>query len=82
MLGLGDIAKQETFVLVNYLPSIYRYDEHSEFDSDQHIVRLLAGYKTPNLILRWNTSMQSICRCRFQRCGTIIGTCNLPPIFS
>ena len=54
MLGLGDIVKQETFVLVNYLPSIYRYDEHSEFDSDQHVVRLLAGYKTPNLILRLN----------------------------
>jgi hypothetical protein len=54
MLGLGDIAKQETFVIVNYLPSIYRYDEHSEFDSNQHVIRLLAGYKTPNLILRLN----------------------------
>jgi len=52
MLGIGDVAKQETFLLVNYLPNIYRYDEHAEFDSDQHLVRVLGGYKTSNLTLR------------------------------
>ena len=52
MLGLGDLGKLETFVLVNYLPNVYRYDEHPEFDSDQHIIRLLGGYKKGNLILR------------------------------
>ncbi|HXP34036.1 MAG TPA: hypothetical protein VN827_00650, partial [Chthoniobacterales bacterium] len=34
------------------LPNIYRYDEHAEFDSDQHLVRVLGGYKTSNLTLR------------------------------
>src|SRR5438105_6903238 len=29
-----------------------------------------------------NTSIPSICRCHFQRCGTIISTCNPPPTFS
>jgi Putative beta-barrel porin 2 len=52
MLGVGEVAKQGTFILVNYLPSFYRYDEHSEFDSDQHVARVLAGIKAPNLILR------------------------------
>jgi hypothetical protein len=52
MLGIGDVAKQETFLMVNYLPNIYRYDEHPEFDSDQHFVRVLGGYKTGNLTLR------------------------------
>jgi len=52
MLGMGQIATEETFILVNYLPSFYRYDEHSEFNSDQHIARYVAGYKGGNLILR------------------------------
>src|SRR5438309_11118502 len=52
MLGIGEVAKQETFLMVNYLPSVYRYDDHSEFDSVQHIVRLQGGYKTSNLTLR------------------------------
>jgi len=52
MLGIGAVAKQETFLMVNYLPSFFRYDEHSEFDSNQHVIRVLAGYKTGNLILR------------------------------
>ena len=52
MLAVGEVATQETFIFVNYLPSFYRYDEHSEFDSDQHIGRFLAGYKWQNLILR------------------------------
>jgi len=49
MLGIGEVAKQETFLMLNYLPSVYRYDDHSEFDSVQHIVRLQGGYKTSNL---------------------------------
>jgi hypothetical protein len=52
MLGIGDVAKQETFLMVNYLPNIFRYDDHPEFDSDQHIVRILGGYKATNLTLR------------------------------
>ena len=52
MVGIGEIVKQETFLMVNYLPNIYRYDDHKEFDSDQHFVRVLGGYKTTNLTLR------------------------------
>ena len=54
MLGIGDVAKQETFLMVNYLPNIFRYDDHPEFDSDQHIIRVLSGYKTSNLTLRFS----------------------------
>jgi len=52
MLGIGDVANQETFLMVNYLPNFFRYDDHPEFDSNQHIVRVLGGYKTGNLTLR------------------------------
>jgi hypothetical protein len=52
MLGIGDVAKQETFLMVNYLPNIYRYDDHKEFDSDQHLIRVQGGYKAGNLTLR------------------------------
>ncbi len=52
MLGIGQVATQETFLMVNYLPNIFRYDDHSEFDSNQHIVRVLGGIKTSNLTLR------------------------------
>ena len=52
MVGIGDVAKQETFLMVNYLPNIYRYDDHNEFDSDQHFIRVVGGYKTSNLTLR------------------------------
>jgi len=52
MLGIGELAKQETFLMVNYLPNIYRYDDHKEFDSDQHFIRVSSGYKTNNLTLR------------------------------
>jgi hypothetical protein len=54
MVGVGEVAKQETFLMVNYLPNIYRYDDHKEFDSDQHFIRVLGGYKTSNLTLRWS----------------------------
>jgi hypothetical protein len=52
MLGIGELAKQETFLMVNYLPNIYRYDDHKEFDSDQHLIRVQGGYKAGNLTLR------------------------------
>jgi len=52
MLGIGEVAKQETFLMVNYLPNIFRYDDHREFNSDQHIIRVVDGYKTTNLTLR------------------------------
>ena len=52
MLGIGELAQQGTFLMVNYLPNIYRYDDHKEFDSDQHFIRVSGGYKTINLTLR------------------------------
>jgi hypothetical protein len=52
MFGIGEVAKQETFLMVNYLPNIYRYDDHKEFDSDQHFVRVSGGYRANNLTLR------------------------------
>jgi hypothetical protein len=52
MLGIGELAQQGTFLMVNYLPNIYRYDDHQEFDSDQHLIRVSGGYKTSNLTLR------------------------------
>ncbi len=52
MLGIGELAQQGTFLMVNYLPNIYRYDDHQEFDSDQHFIRVSSGYKTSNLTLR------------------------------
>jgi len=30
MLEIGGVAKQETFLMLNYLPSVYRYDNHPE----------------------------------------------------
>ncbi len=52
MLGIGDVVKTETFLAAIYAPSLYRYDDHTEFDSDQHLVRVLGGIKSGNLILR------------------------------
>ncbi|PYI89996.1 MAG: hypothetical protein DME97_18685 [Verrucomicrobia bacterium] len=52
LLGLGDLVKQDTFLAAIYLPSFYRYDENSQFDSDQHIAHLLGGVTSGNLILR------------------------------
>jgi Putative beta-barrel porin 2 len=52
MLGIGDVVTTETFLAAIYAPSFYRYDDHDEFDSDQHQVRVLAGIKSGNLILR------------------------------
>ena len=53
MLGIGDIVKTDTFLAAIYAPSFYRYDDHSDFDSDQHQVRVLGGIKSGNLILRF-----------------------------
>src|SRR5947209_15433396 len=52
MLGIGDVVNLDTFLAAIYAPSFFRYDEHDEFDSDQHQVRLLGGIKSGNLILR------------------------------
>jgi hypothetical protein len=52
LLGLGDLVKQDTFLAAIYLPSFYRYDDHSQFDSDQHIAHFLGGISSGNLILR------------------------------
>ena len=52
LLGVGDLVKQDTFLVAIYLPSFYRYDEHSAFDSDQHIIHVLGMNTTSNLVLR------------------------------
>src|SRR5438093_9051000 len=52
LVGIGNLVKQDTFLAAIYLPSFDRYDEHSEFDSDQHIVHLLGGLTTNNLIVK------------------------------
>jgi hypothetical protein len=41
LIGIGDVVNQQTFLTSMYAPSFYRYDDHSEFDSDQHISRVL-----------------------------------------
>ena len=53
MLGVGDVVKTDTFLAAIYAPSIYRYDDHPDFDSDQHQARILGGIKSGNLILRF-----------------------------
>lgn len=52
MVGIGDVVNTTTFLSAIYAPSLYRYDDHPEFDSDQHLVRILGGIKSGNLILR------------------------------
>ena len=52
MLGIGDVVNTDNFLAAIYAPSFYRYDDHSEFDSNQHQVRVLGGIKSGNLILR------------------------------
>jgi hypothetical protein len=52
MLAIGDVVKQENFLAARYSPSFYRYDDHSEFDSDQHQVRVLGGIKSGDLLVR------------------------------
>ena len=52
MIGIGDLVKQDTFLAAVYIPSFYRYDEHSEFDSDQHVIHVLGGVATGKLTLR------------------------------
>ena len=52
MLGIGDVVNTDTFLAAIYAPSFYRYDDHPEFDSNQHQVRVLGGIKSGNLIVR------------------------------
>lgn len=53
MLGIGDVVRTDTFLAGIYAPSFFRYDDHSDFDSDQHQARVLGGIKSGNLILRF-----------------------------
>lgn len=46
LVGIGDLVKQNTFLAVMYLPSFFRYDDHSEFNSDQHVVHVLGAVTT------------------------------------
>src|SRR5690348_1565696 len=39
MLGIGDVVNTTTFWSAIYAPSLFRYDDHREFDSDQHTVQ-------------------------------------------
>ena len=52
MLGVGDVVNTTTFLAAIYAPSLFRYEDHHEFDSDQHTVQVLGGIKSGNLILR------------------------------
>ena len=53
LVGIGDLVKQNTFLAVMYLPSFFRYDDHSQFNSDQHVVHVLGGATpTDKLTLR------------------------------
>lgn len=52
MLGIGDVVNTTTFLAAIYAPSLFRYDDHKEFDSDQHTLQVLGGIKSGNLILR------------------------------
>ena len=57
MVGIGNLVKQDTFLAAVYIPSFYRYDEHSQFDSDQHVIHVLGGVSTSKLILRMNADI-------------------------
>lgn len=57
MIGIGDLVRQDTFLAAVYIPSFYRYDEHSSFDSDQHVVHVLGGIATSKLTLRASTDI-------------------------
>ena len=52
LLGVGNLVKQDTFLAAIYLPSFYRYNEHSAFDSDQHVIHVLGMNTRSNLVLR------------------------------
>jgi len=52
LVGIGNLVKQDTFLAAIYIPSFYRYDDHSAFDSDQHVIHLLGGIATDKLTLR------------------------------
>src|SRR2546423_8203308 len=52
MFGVGEVAKQQNFFQINYLPSFFRYDEHPEFDSNQHVARIVTGFNTEKLAVR------------------------------
>jgi len=52
MLGIGDVAKQDTFLAAIYITSLYRYEDHHEFDSDQHVAHVLGGIQSGNLTLK------------------------------
>lgn len=52
LIGIGDLVKQDTFLAAIYIPSFYRYEDHSEFDSDQNIVHVLGGITSGKLTLR------------------------------
>ena len=60
MVGIGDIAKQTTFVAGIYIPSFYRYDEHSDFNSDQHVAHILGGIQTDKLTLKISQDISSL----------------------
>ena len=52
LIGIGDLVKQDTFLAAIYIPSFYRYEDHSVFDSDQHILHVLGAITAGKLTLR------------------------------
>lgn len=52
MLGIGDVAKQDTFLAGIYIPTLYRYEDHHDFNSDQHVAHVLGGIQSGNVTLK------------------------------
>jgi hypothetical protein len=58
-LGLGDVeARQENFIGFDYSPSILRYFDHSEADSDQHFITIAGQYRASRLTLNLTQNVQ------------------------
>ena len=58
-LGLGDVEqRQENFIGFDYSPSILRYVDHSEADSDQHTIVIAGQYRASRLTLNLTQNIQ------------------------
>jgi len=58
-LGLGDIVgRQENYIRFDYIPSIFRFADHSEDDAVQHLVRLEGHHRFSRLDLTMSQDIQ------------------------
>lgn len=59
LLGVGDVTERtENFIGAEYTPTFQRYVDHSEADSEQHIIHLLGQYRAGRLTLNLSEDMQ------------------------